>query len=614
MNCKIKKILSVILSVILLCFSSHIASALSTDEVLYNFEYPVLYPHSGLEYPDLMKSAGPNVETLENYVDIDTLREHLIENFATCPSYVIVEGFKIPASSWNSLKSFIWYETPELFHVKGLGYATSGGYIVDIYASYHYTASEYQVKFMEFTTGANTLLEGIKGNNNLDDIEKALLLHDRLAVWCEYDYENLLNQTLPQESYSAYGVFSRQIAVCMGYALAYDYLLHQVGIDSYYCSSKALNHAWNIVIIDDNEYHVDVTWDDPVYDRSGHVKHTNFLRSTTGIKSTGHVSNGTIDYYSTPTDTTYDSYFWQNSNTAFQLVGDDIYYIDQSEKTLNKISNGVTTTCKDVNAMWMASSSSCWPRHYGALSTDGKDLLYSLNTAIYKYDVSTGESQIIFEPDLTAGDYYYIYGFKYENCQLICEVFNTPNFTAGTKAQNTQTQVYHASSDWIVTQGSSATTQGIKKKTCTNCGEILATATLPLVSLSINSVASADYSACVIFTDVSTCDEITDLISTSGSTTMSAKPSYTVKSLNLYGTGSSVAIYNNSEHIYYMTIIVNGDLNGDSVCDVLDVAQTEKYSNNKGTATTNEIYAANGSVSDTIDAQTYQQVVNKALG
>ena len=67
------------------------------------------------------------------------------------------------------------------------------------------------------------------------------------------------------------------------------------------------------------------------------------------------------------------------------------------------------------------------------------------------------------------------------------------------------------------------------------------------------------------------------------------------------------------KNIYDLTVIVKGDLNGDSVCDVLDASQTEKYANGTETPTENEIYAANCEVADGIDANTYQSVVNTAL-
>ncbi len=614
MSPKSKKIFSLILAVVLLCFNSQIVFAVTDETVLYNFEYPVEYPNSDIfSYPDLKESAGPNVETLETTVDIDEFREHLIKNFASCPTYVNIKDFKIPNTSANqtAIRSYIWYETPELFQVNGLGFGTSGGYLTAVYASYHYTADQYSTMYGEFTQGANKLLDGIKGNTNLTDVEKSLLLHDRIAVWCKYTTTKTTSGSYPRESYNAYGVFAKKDAVCMGYALAYDYLLKEVGIDSYYCSSSSLNHAWNIVYIDGVKYHVDVTWEDPVYDRSGRVNHTNFLRSTAGITESGHSAT---DYDSSPTDTTYDSYYWQNSDTAFQLVGDDIYYIDSSAGKLNKISDGVTTTCESVSALWKASSNSHWPGNYTTLSYDGKNLLYSQPKGVYKYNVETGTSEVLYTPDFSAGEYYNIFGFKYEDCQLICEVYSTPNFEATTAAENTQTKEHHVTSDyWVIDKGSSSTEEGTKHRECIHCAKTLETGILPKVSIAIKSIATANFTSQLIFTNEFNCDDINDLITTSGTTSIAVSPSYDVSSNELYGTGTSVAIYNGEEYIYDLTVIVKGDLNGDSVCDVLDASQTEKYANGTETPTENEIYAANGEVADGIDANTYQSVVNTAL-
>ena len=613
MSPKSKKIFSFILAVVLLCFNSQIVFAVTDETVLYDFQYPVYPGETGFQYPELMDSAGPNVETIEQTVDIDTFREHLIENFASCPNYVDISEFKIPNTSANqkAISSYIWYETPELFQVNALGFYISNDYITAIRATYHYTADQYSTMYGEFTQGANKLLDGIKGNTNLTDVEKALLLHDRIAVWCKYTTTKTTSGSYPRESYNAYGVFAKKDAVCMGYALAYDYLLKEVGIDSYYCSSNSLNHAWNIVYINGVKYHVDVTWDDPVYDRSGRVNHTNFLRSTVGITQTGHSAT---DYDSSPTDTRYDSYYWQNSDTAFQLVGDDIYYIDSSAGNLNKISNDVTTTCKSVSNYWWASSNSVWRGNYTTLSYDGKNLLYSQPKGIYKYDVETGTSEVLYTPDFSAGEYYNIYGFKYENCQLICEVYNTPNFELTTAAENTQTKEHHVSSDcWVIDKGSSATEEGTKHRECIHCAKTLETDILPKVSIAIKNIATANFTSQLIFTNAFNCNDINDLITASGTTSIAVTPSYAVSSNELYGTGTSVAIYNGEEHIYDLTVIVKGDLNGDSVCDVLDASQTEKYANGKETPTENEIYAATGEVADGIDANTYQSVVNTAL-
>ena len=70
----------------------------------------------------------------------------------------------------------------------------------------------------------------------MSELEKAIALHDYLVVNCEYDKENLM-LTRFRIFYSAYGVLVNRIAVCNGYALAYKYLLNQVGIECYMVSA-----------------------------------------------------------------------------------------------------------------------------------------------------------------------------------------------------------------------------------------------------------------------------------------------------------------------------------------------------------------------------------------
>ena len=76
-----------------------------------------------------------------------------------------------------------------------------------------------------------------------------------------------------------------------------------------------------------------------------------------------------------------------------------------------------------------------------------------------------------------------------------------------------------------------------------------------------------------------------------------------------YGTGSQFVCVNSFRY----TIIVEGDLNGDSVCDVLDVAEAERYSTGADKPSMDEVLAANGCISEEIDAASYQNVVNVCL-
>lgn len=595
---KLKKIFCVTLALLLVCITPLSVSALQnevrTGEMLH---------------PKLHNSAGPTVNGLKSYVDIDEFRKYLIEGFSTCPTELNILKFKIPTSAISLVASYMWYETPELFQINGISYSyNSSGIVVSLKPSYHYNASEYPNMLKNFRESANKLLEGIKGNDNLTDVEKALLIHDRLAIWCEYDYERLNNGTMPQASYSAYGVFVNKFAVCMGYALAYDYLLFQVGIDSEYCSSNLLDHAWNIVYVNNSAYHVDVTWDDPVYDRSGRVLHENFLRSTTGMVETGHVKNNSIDYSSAPVDTTFDSYYWQNSNTAFQLIGDDIYYIDNQASALKKTHNGTTTTCKTVSDTWKASASTHWVGNFSCLSSDGEKLYYSLSKAVYEYDPETNTTKTAFSPDLSGGTYYSIYGFKLENCQFICEVYSTPNFVSTTKTLNTKRMAYHKTGDWILDYGASPFEEGYKHKECKTCGAYLEDTIIPMISIEQTENSEIDYYSALLFTDYLTCNNLSELVSTYNSTTADVNIGN-----GFIGTGSKINVSNNGEAVAYLTVIVSGDVNGDGVCNVLDASEVERFSTGAKKPEEIEAYAANGSYSSSITSATYQSILNKAL-
>lgn len=90
------------------------------------------------------------------------------------------------------------------------------------------------------------------------DYEKALWLHDWLIFNADYD-ESLT-------VHAARGVLLDGTGVCESYALAYQMLLGEIGIPSIYVTGYARGelHAWNLVSLEDEWYHIDTTWDDPV--------------------------------------------------------------------------------------------------------------------------------------------------------------------------------------------------------------------------------------------------------------------------------------------------------------------------------------------------------------
>ena len=126
--------------------------------------------------------------------------------------------------------------------------------------------------------------------DGMSNYEIAKALHDYLATHNEYDMR-LYSGNLPALSRTSYGALVNRTSVCSGYALAYQHLMEDAGIPCEYVTGMTTrgSHAWNIVQIDGEWYHVDVTWDDPTPDREGYVRYKYFLKSDKAM-SRDHVS------------------------------------------------------------------------------------------------------------------------------------------------------------------------------------------------------------------------------------------------------------------------------------------------------------------------------------
>ncbi|MDO4862763.1 MAG: leucine-rich repeat protein [Ruminococcus sp.] len=93
-------------------------------------------------------------------------------------------------------------------------------------------------------------------DDSMTDIEKVKALHDWVCNNTVYDSSD--ENDLANHVDSA--VFFDGVAVCEGYAKAYNLLLHEAGIESCYVYNSS--HAWNMVKLGDDWYHSDTTWDD----------------------------------------------------------------------------------------------------------------------------------------------------------------------------------------------------------------------------------------------------------------------------------------------------------------------------------------------------------------
>lgn len=88
---------------------------------------------------------------------------------------------------------------------------------------------------------------------------------------------------------------------------------------------------------------------------------------------------------------------------------------------------------------------------------------------------------------------------------------------------------------------------------------------------------------------------------------------FAVNEAGAYGTGSKVNVSVNGGSTAAYTMVIIGDIDGDSECDVLDATLAERAASGHMDLTEAQIYAANGAVDGELTQVSYQNVVNRAL-
>ena len=124
--------------------------------------------------------------------------------------------------------------------------------------------------------------------SGMSDYDVVKALHDYLITHCDYDYRVDIGN-MPFISHQAEGALLNGTAVCSGYAKAYEALLDAAGIPCETITGYAGGyHAWNLVQVDGEWYHVDATWDDPTTRGGDYIRYTYFLKSDKVMVSRSH--------------------------------------------------------------------------------------------------------------------------------------------------------------------------------------------------------------------------------------------------------------------------------------------------------------------------------------
>lgn len=162
-------------------------------------------------------------------------------------------------------------------------------------------------------------------------LEKIVAVHDYIARTFTYD---LHTQGSP---YAVYTFMKEKHGVCMAYALLFEKMMECLDIPCYYVIGKAdgesdAGHAWNMVQLDGEWYHIDVTWNDIGSKSKTHeIRYRYFLRSDELMKK-DHIWN--LNDYPPCT-----SHRFKGLHALYDvcIVGDTLYYPHQKTALLYKL-------------------------------------------------------------------------------------------------------------------------------------------------------------------------------------------------------------------------------------------------------------------------------------
>ena len=195
------------------------------------------------------------------------------------------DGFKYKDSKeiFNILEK-ISLENPKVMYYNGAEY--SSGKLSISYSRDVETIKKHQKEIEQIRD------EFIRENitEDMSEYEKILKVHDYIILNSRYDERLIKDGLIPPESNSSYGILALGVGVCDGYSKAMKYLLDGLDIKSTIVVGRAggENHAWNLVYISGDYYHIDATWNDPITNNGANNLRYNYFNLTDDEISKSH--------------------------------------------------------------------------------------------------------------------------------------------------------------------------------------------------------------------------------------------------------------------------------------------------------------------------------------
>ncbi len=419
-----KKLLCVLLSLLMLAgaaaFPAGAAKAGTASQGAVSTEEPL-----GYGSVTLAENIGANTHSLRASDSMSKALSDAVSAVKNYKSEIDISDYNIPVSRVGELQERLIYDNPQFYYMSNTmyySYYEDTNIIAVLMFEYVIPKTELPQAQKKYEAAVSALLKQAEGLPT--SMEKALVLHDAIALSCEYDEAAADTEVFP---FNAYGCLVDKKAVCQGYALAYKDLLDRLGIDCIVVASEEMNHAWNMIKLDTSWYHVDITWDDPVPDSLGYADHLFFLKSDAAISSKGYDHTGWASPYKA-VNSRYDNAFWNSVTSAILPLGGRYYYSDLDFNLWSRdmAANRAEKLSVTVGQwpVWGESGVN-YTVSFANVAAGANVLYYNTPEKIYAYYPASGTTQEVFAADISKG---YIYGIAFRDGKLAYTLKQDPDF------------------------------------------------------------------------------------------------------------------------------------------------------------------------------------------
>lgn len=234
--------------------------------------------------PKMHPSATDDAIVVNNYNELYNTIKRAVEK---CDDGINIKiknnylngDFKAFSDTFEKIINKITEDDPDIRYIESWNISSNViGNNVKITFNYRYSKEKILREKAEVEKKAKAIISSII-KPNMTDLQKEIVIHNYVVKNTRYDYENYIRGTIPEDSFTSYGALIKGVAVCSGYASAINKLLNMAGVESMVIigeakgiSSSYVPHAWNLVKLDGSYYHLDATFDDPIYIINGKKK------------------------------------------------------------------------------------------------------------------------------------------------------------------------------------------------------------------------------------------------------------------------------------------------------------------------------------------------------